>query len=165
MTRSLGHGPTSGVSSPRAGDRSWVAAQLVLMAAVAAAGRSAGKPVTTVERAAAGAVVAAGLGLAVSAGRALGGSLTMFPQPRRGGELVTTGPFALVRHPIYSAGVMACAGYSIARGSRAAFALTGALGVFWDRKARREEALLERRYSAYAAYRRRTPRRFVPFIY
>lgn len=151
------------VSSARAGNRSWVAAQLVLMAAIARAGKSG--TATSLGRLAGGALLAAGLGLGAASARALGGALTMYPQPRRDGRLVTTGPFARVRHPIYSAGLIAGVGYSLGRGSRPSLALTGALGLFWDRKASREEALLERRYPGYARYRRQTPRRFIPLVY
>jgi protein-S-isoprenylcysteine O-methyltransferase Ste14 len=38
--------------------------------------------------------------------RSLGGNLTPLPAPREGGELVATGIFARVRHPLY-ASVMA----------------------------------------------------------
>ena len=40
-----------------------------------------------------------------------------------------------------------------------------ALVVFWARKARFEERLLAERYPGYDDYRRRTPRRLLPFVY
>jgi protein-S-isoprenylcysteine O-methyltransferase Ste14 len=39
------------------------------------------------------------------------------------------------------------------------------LAVFLDLKARREEAWLGERLDGYEAYRERTPRKLVPFIY
>ena len=95
--------------------------------------------------------------------RALGRSLTPFPRPREGGELVTSGPYRLARHPIYGGGILFFLGWAL---FSAPLALLGvaALAALWVGKSRLEERLLAARYPDYDGYRRNTPRRFVPFI-
>jgi protein-S-isoprenylcysteine O-methyltransferase Ste14 len=101
-------------------------------------------------------VAAAGLALALWAARTMGHSLTAFPRPPRGAELVETGPFRWIRHPIYVGFVLFFAGLSLVF-SVYALALTGLLALFWLAKARREERYLLERFPGYADYRRRTP--------
>ena len=50
-------------------------------------------------------------------------------------------------------------------GSVVGLLLTAVLVLFVELKSRREEQWLAERYPGYADYRRRTPRRFVPFVY
>ena len=98
------------------------------------------------------------------AGRALGSGLTPFPKPREGAELVEDGPFAVVRHPVYSGGLLVAAGISLAL-SPWSLVATGALAVVWALKASVEEHFLSERYPAYADYCERTRYRLVPFLY
>lgn len=145
----------------------WVALQFVLLAAILALGvlgpgwpdgarwwlKGAG-----VLLALAGAVVVA------KAGRALGSGFTPFPKPAEDGQLVDSGPFAVVRHPVYSGGLLFVAGISVAL-SPWALVATGALALVWALKARVEERFLRDRYPAYADYCTRTRFRLVPFVY
>jgi protein-S-isoprenylcysteine O-methyltransferase Ste14 len=98
------------------------------------------------------------------AARALGSGLTPLPKPREGAELVEDGPFAVVRHPIYSGGLLVAAGISVAL-SPWSLVATGALAVVWALKASVEERFLTERYPAYADYCERTRYRLVPFLY
>lgn len=98
------------------------------------------------------------------AGRALGSGLTPLPKPREGAELVEDGPFAVVRHPVYSGGLLVVAGISLAL-SPWSLVATGALAVVWALKASVEERFLTERYPAYADYRERTRYRLIPFVY
>jgi len=144
----------------------WVAIQFVLFALIAALGGTLGVPAGVVAQVfgvgaiALGGAVAAWAGLALRRGRAL----TAVPHPLDGAELVDVGPYALVRHPIYSGIVVAAIGWSVARGSGAAFAASLLLLAFFDLKRRREEAWLVERVAGYEAYRART-RALVPFLY
>ena len=95
--------------------------------------------------------------------RALGGSLTPFPRPRAGGELVTGGPYRWARHPIYGGGILFFLGWALFAGPLALLGVA-ALAALWVGKSRLEERLLAARYADYERYRRDTPRRFVPFI-
>lgn len=99
----------------------------------------------------------------VWAGRTLGSSLTPFPRPRTDGVLVESGPYRLVRHPIYSAGLLFFLGYGLLT-SVPATASTLALGLLWHLKARVEERHLSERFPAYADYRRRVRRRLIPYL-
>ena len=111
-----------------------------------------------------GAVLAvAGIIFAVWAARSLGRSLTPFPKPL-GTGLVTGGPFAIVRHPIYTGGLAFFAGYALFA-SIPALILTGVLGLLWVGKIRVEERLLTVTYDGYAAYCVSVRRRLVPYLY
>ena len=46
----------------------------------------------------------AGAVVAVAAGRSLGRAMTPFPRRSRGPPLVETGPYRVVRHPVYTGG-------------------------------------------------------------
>jgi protein-S-isoprenylcysteine O-methyltransferase Ste14 len=109
-------------------------------------------------------LVFAGAVVVAMAGRALGSGLTPFPKPAEGAELVDSGPYAVVRHPVYSGGILFGAGISLAL-SPWALAVTAALAVVWALKARVEERFLSDRYPAYADYCTRTQFRLVPFVY
>ena len=95
--------------------------------------------------------------------RALGKSLTPFPRPRRGGELVTEGPYRYARHPIYGGGILFFVGWALFS-SPAALAGVLALAVLWDRKAALEERMLAETYAAYDEYRQRVRPRLLPFV-
>ena len=96
--------------------------------------------------------------------RDLGGSLTPVPRPRPDGQLVTTGIYSRVRHPIYAGMMLAGIGWSAITRSFAAFVVALLLAALLDAKARREEAWLVERYPAYEEYRHRS-KRFVPRVY
>ncbi|HEU0336639.1 MAG TPA: isoprenylcysteine carboxylmethyltransferase family protein [Gaiellaceae bacterium] len=145
----------------------WVWLQFPLMAAVLAAGFVPPDWPAAVEPAfdAAGTVLAlAGGAAGLWAARALGRSLTPYPRPGERGELVERGPYRLVRHPVYAAGLVFFAGYSLwAR--PLALVLTAVLAVVWALKAAVEERFLRSRYPSYAAYAARVPNRLVPGVY
>jgi protein-S-isoprenylcysteine O-methyltransferase Ste14 len=98
------------------------------------------------------------------AGRALGSGFTPFPKPAEAGVLVEDGPYAVVRHPVYSGGILVAAGISLAL-SPWALVATGILALVWGLKARVEERFLAARYPAYADYRARTRYRLIPYVY
>jgi protein-S-isoprenylcysteine O-methyltransferase Ste14 len=102
--------------------------------------------------------------LLVAAAVDLGRSLTPFPRPLPGGQLVTTGVYRFVRHPMYCAALIGALGLSLATESTLRLACTGILFVFFDLKARREEFWLEQQYPAYAGYKVRV-KKLVPWCY
>ena len=80
------------------------------------------------------------------------------------GELVTSGPYAFFRHPIYTAVCLFCLAGALTHRTPAAFGwlvlvFAGAIGRMLC-----EETLLRARYPEYASYSRRTAR-MVPFLF
>lgn len=140
----------------------WVLIQGALLVVVVAAGWSLGLDWSGPLRLAATVVgivlITGGIVLAVRGAVDLDRALTPLPKPRDGAELVETGAYALVRHPIYSGLILAAFGWAIVRVSIVAGALALVLAAFLRVKSAREEAWLEQRFPAYAAYRARTPR-------
>lgn len=144
----------------------WVLIQGVLLVVVAAAGWSLGPDWSGPLRLA-GAVVGivlitGGIVLAFRGAVDLGGALTPLPRPRGGAELVETGAYAFVRHPIYGGLILAAFGWAIVQASIVAVALAVVLAAFLRVKSSREEAWLKQRFPAYAAYQART-RRLIPW--
>jgi protein-S-isoprenylcysteine O-methyltransferase Ste14 len=90
----------------------------------------------------------------VSLGRNWSGRVVL----KHGQELVATGPYALVRHPIYTGLLVALTGTALYDGRwRALLGLAFFAIGFWL-KARSEENLLEREFGEeYRSYRARTP--------
>jgi protein-S-isoprenylcysteine O-methyltransferase Ste14 len=134
----------------------WVLVQGVLLVLVAAAGWSLGPDWSGPLRLA-GAVVGilliiGGIVLAFRGAVDLGAALTPLPRPRDHAELVETGAYAVVRHPIYGGLILAAFGWAIVQ----------VLAAFLRVKSAREEAWLAQRFPAYATYRART-RRFIPW--
>lgn len=105
-----------------------------------------------------------GLVLAVSARITLGRLWSAAVTRKEGHRIIDTGPYALVRHPIYTALLMGSAAISIAKGTPIALAGFGLMIVGYSLKARLEERFLAQELGerAYAAYRRRVPM-IVPF--
>jgi protein-S-isoprenylcysteine O-methyltransferase Ste14 len=105
-------------------------------------------------------VIAAGLAIAIWGVRSLGRSLTPGTEPLPRAQLVTSGAYAHIRHPIYGGLVLGLAGYTLAWSNWTLALLVGLLTwVYFNGKAKAEERWLVRRYPAYEAYMRRVPRR------
>ena len=144
----------------------WVLAQFALMAVVVLAGLlpPSWPDEARLARIVVGVVlIVAGGAFGVWASRDLGRALTPFPKPRPVG-LVTSGPFAVVRHPIYLGFLGVFVGYGLLT-SVLALVLAGVLGALWVGKTRVEERLLADVYDDYAAYCARVRWRIIPYVY
>ena len=79
--------------------------------------------------------------------------------------LVTTGPYAVVRHPMYAGALLLMVGTPIALGSwwglAASAVLAGAIVV----RLLDEERLLTAELSGYVAYRETTRYRLIPYVW
>lgn len=106
----------------------------------------------------------AGFALAIWARLYLGGNWGMPMSLRQGHELITSGPYARVRHPIYSGLLLAGLGSILALGALwlPVFVLVGAFFVI---SARTEEKMLNEQFpQAYPPYRQRT-KMLIPFVF
>jgi protein-S-isoprenylcysteine O-methyltransferase Ste14 len=110
------------------------------------------------------ALAVAGGGIAVWASRLLGRGFTPYPRPLASGALIDRGPYRVVRHPVYSAGLLFFTGYALHAGALA-LAVTVVLGVVWALKTRVEETFLRDHYAGYAVYASRVRFRLIPFLY
>jgi protein-S-isoprenylcysteine O-methyltransferase Ste14 len=109
------------------------------------------------------ALEAVGVAMFVTSRIALGRSFTPLPRPRDLSTLRTTGIYARARHPVYGGLLIAGLGLSLHRSPLVCVPTAVLAIVFWL-KSVREEAWLTERYPEYAAYRRETPRRFIPWL-
>jgi protein-S-isoprenylcysteine O-methyltransferase Ste14 len=110
------------------------------------------------------ALVAAGLVFSAWARAVLGGNWSASVTLKEGHEIVRSGPYRLIRHPIYTGLIVALAGSALARGEwRGLLAFAIATAALW-RKLQVEERWLTEEFGArYADYRRQT-RALIPFI-
>ena len=83
----------------------------------------------------------------------LGRSLSVMPEARR---LVETGPYGIVRHPLYLCELLGFCGITLLYRSLPAFALLLATIALQVARARWEEGVLARTFPEFAAYRART---------
>jgi len=80
-------------------------------------------------------------------------------------QVVTTGPYAVVRHPMYAGGSLYLLGTPLALGSYWGFAPLAAMMPFLIWRLIDEERFLVRNLPGYAQYRHRVRYRLVPFIW
>lgn len=104
------------------------------------------------------ALTALGLGLTVWARRLLGGNWSGTVTVKQDHELIRSGPYRYVRHPIYSGLLLAFLGSAVARDDlRGVAALLIVWLALW-RKWRLEERFMRETFGpAYADYQARTP--------
>jgi len=147
-------------------DLSWVTVQLILLVALLVMPAFGLLPILVPLRPLGLLVCIAGLAVSGVATWQLqaGRSLTPMPSPRTGAELLTSGLYRRVRHPVYSGLLLWAFGMAISAASILHFVLFGLLWIFLTAKAAHEERLLAQKFSAYPGYAARTPR-FFPFQY
>lgn len=94
----------------------------------------------------------------------LGANLTALPHPKDDAQLVQTGAYGWVRHPIYSGLILASFGWGVLWSSWLGLGYALGLLIFFDIKSRREERWLAAKFADYAAYQQRV-RKLIPFLY
>ena len=82
-----------------------------------------------------------------------------------GQKVVDTGPYAIVRHPMYASGALYVFGTPLALGSYWSFAAIAATMPFLLWRLLDEERILTRDLPGYADYRRRVRHRLVPMVW
>jgi protein-S-isoprenylcysteine O-methyltransferase Ste14 len=88
-------------------------------------------------------------------------SLTAFPTPKNNSELITSGLYKYVRHPIYTGILLTVFGYSIYSASIPRLIISLLLLILFYFKTNYEEHKLSEKYPDYYAYKARTGR-FIP---
>lgn len=102
-----------------------------------------------------------GVGFAIWALLVLGRSISLLPEARR---LVTSGPYAFVRHPLYLGEMVAVVGIALQHPSVWAPLLLGVIWAFQLQRMTYEELVLSRSFPEYRDYMARTAR-LLPGVY
>jgi protein-S-isoprenylcysteine O-methyltransferase Ste14 len=111
------------------------------------------------------AVTMAGLGIALWARFYLGANWSATVTVKQDHELIRSGPYSVVRHPIYSGLLLAMLGTAIYVGEiRGLFAVALATWA-WKMKSRVEEAFMESEFGEQYVVYRRDVKALVPFLW
>jgi len=86
-------------------------------------------------------------------------------QSDRGHRVVSSGPYAVVRHPMYAANIAFVVGTSFVLGSWHAALAGVVLAVLMGWRALLEERLLRESLSGYTEYMSRVKYRLIPFLW
>jgi protein-S-isoprenylcysteine O-methyltransferase Ste14 len=105
-----------------------------------------------------------GMGLVIAGIFSLGTNLTAVPHPKENSNLVETGAYKIVRHPIYSGILIGAIGYGLLNRSPLILLYTCLLFILFDIKSRREEAWLVEKFPTYSQYQQRVSK-LIPFLY
>lgn len=106
-------------------------------------------------------LIIGGTVFSICAGLVLGRSISILPEAR---SLVTRGPYALVRHPLYLGEIVAVTGVALQYLSAWALLLLGLLCAIQFQRMKNEERVLLRVFPEYGDYMARTAR-LVPGVY
>ena len=158
------------MSAPASRGDAYVLLQLGLLALIAFGPRTLAAdpgwpaPWGAAARVAGVALGAVGAGLSLAGSLRLGRNLTPFPRPRAEATLVLSGPYRVVRHPIYAGLILMALGWALYVSGGLTLLYVLALFLLLDAKTRHEERWLSATFAEYGEYRRRV-RKLVPFLY
>jgi protein-S-isoprenylcysteine O-methyltransferase Ste14 len=110
------------------------------------------------------ALCAAGVLFAIWARRTIGSDWSAEVQIKEGHELIRSGPYARIRHPIYTGILLATIGTALAIGEYRGLVAVGMFLVGFARKARKEESFLAAEFGAAFEEHRRQTGFFLPRI-
>jgi len=111
------------------------------------------------------ALILVGGALAIGGLIALGSrNLTALPYPRDDARLITKGPYAIVRNPIYSGLLFGAFGWGLWLHAPITLVFAATLFVLLDLKTRKEEAWLIERFPEYRKYCARV-KKLIPWVY
>ena len=157
-------------SLPQLGRRGegWVALQLVLLVAIAAAGSRGSRwpsPARSVRMAGAAVSALGGPTSSSAASQSASASRSRHSRSRsRTAASSASGAYDLVRHPMYGGVLLLALAWSLIS-SPLALAPWSVAAVFLDAKRRREEAWLVEAHPDYEEYRASVRHSFVPFVW
>jgi protein-S-isoprenylcysteine O-methyltransferase Ste14 len=110
------------------------------------------------------AITAAGIAFAVWARFVLGQNWSSQVTVKQGHELIRRGPYALVRHPIYSGLLLGLFGTAIGVGELRGLIALAFFIVAWWLKARTEETLMIEQFGEQYRQYRRDVKALIPFV-
>jgi len=105
-----------------------------------------------------------GIVITIWAAILLGPNLTPLPKPKPSGELIQSGLYRFVRHPIYFGVILVSFGCSGIEQTIYTLVLAFILLIFFDLKSRQEERWLTQKFSEYDVYKQNT-KKLIPYIY
>ncbi|NJO42694.1 MAG: isoprenylcysteine carboxylmethyltransferase family protein [Cyanobacteria bacterium CRU_2_1] len=94
----------------------------------------------------------------------LGSNLTPLPYPKQDGQLIQSGVYSIVRHPLYSGLLLAAKGWTVWHLSLSHLAGVIIGFLFFNAKANREEIWLTEKYPDYPTYQQRV-KKLIPWVY
>ncbi len=86
-------------------------------------------------------------------------------QSERGHRVIATGPYAIVRHPMYVGIILALAGIPLLLGSSWAFVPAGVVALLFVIRTVFEDRMLREELPGYEAYVLKTPHRLIPGVW
>lgn len=96
----------------------------------------------------------------------LGRFISPLAAPRKSHELITTGMYNYVRHPMYGGLLMAAFGLAVITRSETRLAMAALLWVVLEKKVTIEERMLLERYGqVYQDFKAKVTKKFFPFVY
>ncbi len=93
-----------------------------------------------------------------------GSRLSPFPFPVEGMEVIDTGPYRYVRHPMYSGIVLFTMGVGLAYGKPTVLLASLTFLVFFVAKSGHEEDMMVKYMDGYRTYRSAVPWRIIPYL-
>ena len=108
--------------------------------------------------------ILAGVSLLAAGISSLRKNLTPLPRPSEKATLIETGPYRIVRHPMYGGGILIALGWALLVHSILTIGYALLLFIFAHFKSRREERWLVEKFPNYAAYQKRVPK-LIPFVH
>ena len=105
-----------------------------------------------------------GIIIAIWAAILLGPNLTPLPKPKLSSQLIKTGLYRLVRHPIYFGVILVSFGWAGIEQTIYTLVLACILLIFFDLKSRQEERWLIQKFSEYVVYKQNT-KKLIPLLY
>lgn len=122
-------------------------------------------PVSTLSEIMGVIICMAGVAFAIWARRTLGTNWSAKVTLKKEHELVQSGPYSIVRHPIYTGFEMATLGPAIVVGQLKGFVALAIIFIAHVLKIRMEEELMNKQFpSQYAEYAKRV-KRLIPFVF
>ena len=106
-----------------------------------------------------------GLGFALWARFSIGNNWDGMVVLKEHHKLVRTGPYSIVRHPIYSGFMVATLGTAVAQGETGRLLAVPVIVIAWGYKARVEEAFLTERFGQQYAQYRREVKALIPAVW